>query len=212
MPGKTVFLFGYSGHAWVIADSILASADTLGGYFDIAESSRNPFDLKWLGFERAAPVRQLCAGGLVFPALGDNSIRRKLVALFESMALEQHTVIDPFAVVSPRATVAKSTFVGRNAVINPLASVGRGAIINTAAVVEHECRIGDFAHVGPNATLSGDVQVGQGSFVGAGAVVRQQIRIGANSIVGAGSVVVKDIPDNQIWVGNPARFLKFTDE
>jgi acetyltransferase-like isoleucine patch superfamily enzyme len=34
------------------------------------------------------------------------------------------------------------------------------------------------------------------------------ITIGQNSLIGAGSVVTKNIPSNQIWAGNPAKFIK----
>jgi acetyltransferase-like isoleucine patch superfamily enzyme len=34
------------------------------------------------------------------------------------------------------------------------------------------------------------------------------LTIGEGALVGAGSVVTKDIPDGEIWVGNPARFLR----
>lgn len=39
-------------------------------------------------------------------------------------------------------------------------------------------------------------------------VICNAVRIGENAIVGAGSVVTKDIPDNEIWAGNPARFIR----
>lgn len=45
--------------------------------------------------------------------------------------------------------------------------------------------------------------------VGANAVIIGNITIGNNVIVGAGSVVVKDVPDNAIVAGNPARIIKF---
>lgn len=34
------------------------------------------------------------------------------------------------------------------------------------------------------------------------------VTIGRNSVVGAGSIVTKDIPDNEVWAGNPARFIR----
>jgi acetyltransferase-like isoleucine patch superfamily enzyme len=48
-------------------------------------------------------------------------------------------------------------------------------------------------------------------FIGGHCIVLKGVTIGENSIVGAGSVVTKNIPSNQIWAGNPARFIKNID-
>ena len=40
------------------------------------------------------------------------------------------------------------------------------------------------------------------------AVILKGCTIGENSIIGASSVVTKDVPDYEIWGGNPARFIK----
>lgn len=45
-------------------------------------------------------------------------------------------------------------------------------------------------------------------FIGAGCIILKGVTIGACSIIGAGSVVTKDIPANQIWAGNPAKFIR----
>ena len=44
--------------------------------------------------------------------------------------------------------------------------------------------------------------------LGANVTVVGPVHIGNNVIVGAGAVVVKDIPDNSVAVGNPARVIK----
>lgn len=46
------------------------------------------------------------------------------------------------------------------------------------------------------------------AFIGAGSIVLSGVTIGENSIVAAGSVVCKSIPANEIWGGNPARYIK----
>lgn len=56
--------------------------------------------------------------------------------------------------------------------------------------------------------LKGHVDIGDNSFIGANTIICNTVKIGKNVIVGAGSVVTKDIPDNQIWGGNPAHFIK----
>jgi len=52
------------------------------------------------------------------------------------------------------------------------------------------------------------VVVKDNAFIGARSIILKGVTIGNNSIVGAGSVVTKSIPDNEIWAGNPARFIR----
>lgn len=46
------------------------------------------------------------------------------------------------------------------------------------------------------------------AFIGAFSIILKGITIGKNSIIGAGSVVTHSVPDNQIWAGNPAKFIR----
>lgn len=52
------------------------------------------------------------------------------------------------------------------------------------------------------------IKVKEGASIGAGAVILPGITIGKKAIIGAGSVVTKDVPDNAIVAGNPARQLR----
>ena len=45
-------------------------------------------------------------------------------------------------------------------------------------------------------------------FIGAKCIILKGVTIGQNSIVGAGSVVTKSIPADEIWGGNPAKFIR----
>ena len=53
-----------------------------------------------------------------------------------------------------------------------------------------------------------DTFVGDYSFIGGSSILLPGIRVGNHCIIGAGSVVTKDIPDNSIAVGNPARIVR----
>lgn len=52
------------------------------------------------------------------------------------------------------------------------------------------------------------VIVKDNAFIGAHSIILKGVTIGKNSIIGAGSVVTKSVPDNQIWAGNPAKFIR----
>lgn len=52
------------------------------------------------------------------------------------------------------------------------------------------------------------VHIKRSAFIGGSSLILKGVTVGANSIVGAGSVVTRSIPDNEIWGGNPAVFIK----
>lgn len=55
---------------------------------------------------------------------------------------------------------------------------------------------------------SKEVVINEGVFIGAHTIILKGVSIGRYSIIGAGSVVTKSVPDNEIWAGNPARYIK----
>lgn len=50
--------------------------------------------------------------------------------------------------------------------------------------------------------------IGSNVFIGAGVIILKGVTIGDNCVIGAGSVITKCIPSNQLWAGNPAKFIK----
>lgn len=52
------------------------------------------------------------------------------------------------------------------------------------------------------------VRVGNGVFIGAHSMILKGVTIGDRSVVAAGSVVTKSIPEDELWGGVPARFIR----
>lgn len=72
----------------------------------------------------------------------------------------------------------------------------------------------DFHSIFYNERLSNTVPLGKtvivkrGAFIGGNSIILKGVTIGERSVVGAGSVVANDIPSDEVWGGNPARFIK----
>ena len=86
--------------------------------------------------------------------------------------------------------------------------IKEGTLLNSGAQIHHDVVIGRYCEISPLACLTGKVKIGDFSSVGAGAVIIPNIKIGRNCVIGAGSVVNKDIPDNSVAVGVPAKVIK----
>lgn len=111
--------------------------------------------------------------------------------------------------------------------------IGNGVGMSSVTIVcTKEILIGDNVHIGGNTviydtdfhsvskehrvnrkldqmnTVAKPILIEDGAFIGAHCTILKGSKIGQNSVVGAGSVVAGTIPSNEIWAGNPARFIK----
>jgi len=141
-------------------------------------------------------------------ALGDNETRAQKYQEIEQSGKHFINVIHPTATISKNATIGYGVVIGPNSVINTDAVIGNNAIINTGAIIEHDNIIENDTHIAPGVCLAGGVRVKTGATVGIGAVVLDDLTIGQNVTVGAGSVVTKDVPDNAVVVGMPAKIVR----
>lgn len=59
-----------------------------------------------------------------------------------------------------------------------------------------------------NGTISKPIVIKQGAFIGSHCIILKGVTIGKRCVIGAGSVVTRDVPDDECWAGNPARFIR----
>ncbi len=136
-------------------------------------------------------------------------VRELFAKLTASEIDESCFIIPPF-----HTEFGKNTKIGKNVFINSCCRFQDNGGIE----------IGEKTMIGPNVTivtLNHDinpetrvnatpkpVKIGKNVWVGADCTILPGVTIGDNSVIGAGSVVTKNIPENAIAVGNPARVIK----
>jgi sugar O-acyltransferase (sialic acid O-acetyltransferase NeuD family) len=216
-PGRAFAVWGSSGHAKVVAETIRLLGGTVAVLFDnrVEATAALPgvplltgarsFD-EWL----ASPKRGCVDHGAV--AIGGARGADRL-AIQDSMlraGLRFEPLVHPRSSVSGSAQIGAGTQVLACAVVAAEARIGRACIVNHQANVDHDCVLGDGVHVAPGATLCGCIRVGDFAMIGAGATILPWLSIGAGTIVGAGAVVTRDLPAGVVVTGNPARVVRPT--
>ena len=138
------------------------------------------------------------------PANRQKVVREAFGAGFRS----GYSLIDPTVPRSPSLVHGPGLYVNAGCTLGAAGNFGEWVFINRGASVGHHARFGDFVSIGPGAVVSGSVKLGRGCVIGAGAVVMPELSIGNNSVVGAGSVVTKDVADNCLVLGVPAKVVR----
>ena len=138
-------------------------------------------------------------------SIGNNKFRKKV---FEKLSADFPTFVHPSAVVYPSATIGQGCVVFPNCVIDADVHLDDFCIVNNNATVSHNVSVGKFVHIAIQASIAGGVLIGEGTLVGAGSIILPEIKIGKWVTIGAGAVVTKDIPDNALVYGNPAKIIK----
>lgn len=119
--------------------------------------------------------------------------------------------------VHPTAYVAPNVKLSSGCVIMPLVTMssntvlGKCCIVLNSANIGHDNVIGDYCHISSQACVGSFLKIGKGVHVGLNATIREHLTIGEFATVGMGAVLTKNVQDNEIWVGNPARFLRMAE-
>lgn len=171
-----------------------------------------------------------------FCIIGDDE---KYPTIFgNSPKIRSHSIIYPDNQIGDNFQTGHSVMIRESNKIGSNVSIGSGSNIEHHTIIEDNarihsgCFIPEFSHlkkgcwIGPRVCLTNarypsspttkdnltGVTVGENSKIGANSTILPGIIIGRNCLIGAGSVVTKDLPDDSVAVGNPARVIKKTSD
>ncbi len=140
--------------------------------------------------------------------------------------IPETTRVWQYCVVLPQAVIGEDCNICSHCFIENDVRIGDRVTVKSGVQLWDGVRIEDDVFIGPNVTFTNDryprskqypdhfeqTVIRRGASIGAGSVILCGIEIGEGAMVGAGSVVTKNVPAGELWVGNPARFVKVIEE
>ena len=140
----------------------------------------------------------------------------------KSTKIGEGTYIWQFSVVLAQAQIGRNCNINCHCFIENDVIIGNNVTVKSGVYLWDGLRIGNDVFIGPNVTFINDkvprskkypekfliTVIEDGASIGAGSIIMGGIKIAENSMIGAGSLVTKNIPANQLWYGNPAKFIR----
>jgi acetyltransferase EpsM len=134
--------------------------------------------------------------------------RAKISQKLETYGLKPISLISKSAIIDNSSKIGEGLLAMPACIVHKKVKIGKYCILNSNCCVDHETNIGEGVHIMGSAYVAGRVTIGDYATIGANATILPDINIGKNAIIGAGAVVTKNVKQNEIVVGNPAKFLK----
>lgn len=144
--------------------------------------------------------------------IGEPAIRERLFEKLKNDGIDVATLIHPdvsipeTTVIGKGVTIQMGNFISCNVIIEdyvyiqPHTNIGHNDVLKKGSMISGFCN------------LAGGVTIGEYTYLGISSCYKEGVTIGNNAIIGMGSAVYKDIPDEMIAMGNPARPMKKNEE
>lgn len=159
--------------------------------------------------------------------IGDECIIGTFVVIYRGCSIGNHVLAADGAAIRENVTIGESTIIGRGVTVENLCTVGKKCKLETGSYITAYSTLEDYCFIAPMVATSNDnylgrtkerfkhfkgVTVRRGGRIGANATILPGKIVGRDAVVGAGSVVTKDVPDQTVVVGVPARKFGSTPE
>lgn len=172
-------------------------------------------------------------GGGLETKIGNDVVICPNVTIYEGVIISNNVKVFHRALIREETEIGENSIIGSDVTLDgPYIKIGKNTLIHAKAYICSKTTIGNQVFVGPQAGTVNektaqsriglpsvenyrDIEKGatieDGASIGEGAHIMMGVTIGKKAVLGTSALATKDIPDNEVWIGIPAKFLKKRD-
>ncbi|MBR5851399.1 MAG: transferase [Bacteroidaceae bacterium] len=210
---KEIYALGIGHNTPVFIDLAEACGYRIAGLYHYNDSRTGEYDhgFEILGsFDDLLSLPTLSSKNFLL-TMGNNNIRAELFEKILKKGGNIPSLIHPTAVISRFASIAESgVYISPFVYLQADSSIDKNTVVLSHVNISHNTTIGKNCFLAGNATVGAYTVVEDGVFIGQGALTisAKVSKIGKNAYIAARALVTKDVPENVIVVGAPARVME----
>jgi sugar O-acyltransferase (sialic acid O-acetyltransferase NeuD family) len=213
MKKENILVFGASEHARYTIDIIEKEGKyNIVGIIDSGLKNNVDFaSYKVLGkVKELASITKSIHVNKGIVAIGDNFTRCKVVKEISNIvdSFSFISAIHPSVIFDKNVKIGAGTLIKAGVIIGNDVTIGSHCFLATKASLAHDSILGNFSSLSPGVTTGGNLKIGKCTIIGLGTNIIQGITIGSNTVIGAGSLVLKDVTNNVVAFGVPAKVIR----
>ncbi len=144
--------------------------------------------------------------------IGEPTTRGKLFRKIKDEGINTPSLIHPDVHIPETTKIGRGVIIQAGCFVSVGVKIDDYVFLQPKCAIGHDCVIGEGSIISTYDSIAGAVRIGQYSYLGMGVSIKELVSIGDYAIIGMGSIVFKDISDEMIAMGNPARAMKKNDE
>ncbi len=147
----------------------------------------------------------------IFVPIGNNPIRVKLLKMFEENGFEIPSFIHSQAIIDSSVKISdKGVYILPGTTIMPLVTIDNYVMISIGSNIIHHTHLDEGVFVSNGCNVGANITAKENAYIGMGATIMTGVKtVGKNSLIGAGAVVIRDVPENAVMAGVPAKVIKY---
>lgn len=213
---KKVIIIGGEGNGGVIAACIEDNRTRFNDNEWIVEGFINDYETEVCGYPVIGKIKdipELLKNKEYYFMWAIHLVGRnvKTVELFNEANIPTDrfaTIVHKSAFIGKGAVLSPGAFIMSNTYIGPGAKIGQCSLVMANCSIGHNIEMGPLCHCSVGSIMTGYSKLGLCADLAVGATILAYKTIGDYAMAGANSLVTHDVPNNEIYVGAPAKFLK----
>jgi len=214
MADNLVAVYGASGYGREVMPLVKKQFSTFSGVkFYFVDDGSPPEMINGSEVVSYAKFLALAGKKYITIAIADSSVRKILQKKCLSDSIEIISILSENCIVMDDVKIEAGSILSPFVSLTSNIQIGEGFHANIYSYVAHDCVIGNYVTFAPGVKCNGNVIVEDGVYIGTGAIIKQgkpdrPLVIGKGAVIGMGAVVTKNVAENDVVFGVPAKSIK----